>query len=676
MIRKKLAVLLAVFSILSASAGERSVEEMMRIAQERLASTETGISMRKLKQNVRMLDNRQSVAVMGYEDGGFVVMAVDDMYPAVLGYSETRYNPQTDNGNFKWWLDAMEQVVSVPRSQPKKTIAPDTDKYPAYVRPLMQTKWDQSSPYNDLCPDGCPTGCVATAAAQTLRFHEWPKEGKGNVFTYVPFGDFDGTRYEEDIDGAQYDYSLMAYSYGGMKSNSQKEAVAKLMYHIGLAMKAQYASAGTGTYAESLAHGLRTNLGYPYAVNVKADDYTEEEWMDMIFHCISDSLPIVYGGADSSYTGHEFVLHGYNKQGLVYINWGWGGEEDGYFDLSSLVLYWGIYDFNSFQDMVIRVNPRQISTEMAEVTVDTPGTLADLLSEEQRDTVVWLKVNGRINSSDIKTLRIMAGCNELGHGTWGSLSILDLSDAAIVAGGDPYLVIDDQQLGTSDDEMPYMAFYKCAFLIDVKLPGNLRHYSDAIFAGCNNLDRVEVQAGDNSDFLVIDNQVLNHDRTELIEQLPSEEVGLRVPDGVKVVHPYAFAGRYHYERLYIPESVQEIDAFAFNRCYDLSRTYIYAPEPPQIDPSAIDDLDLSLRYLYVPKGSVSKYKTAVGWRKYNSRIMEFDAETEGMDDYEFSNPAHGDVYAIDGRLVRYAREGTRGLEPGVYVIGKKKWVVR
>ena len=56
--------------------------------------------------------------------------------------------------------------------------------------------------------------------------------------------------------------------------------------------------------------------------------------------------------------------------------------------------------------------------------------------------------------------------------------------------------------------------------------------------------------------------------------------------------------------------------------------------------------------------------------------MEFDAETEGIAPGIAGVPAEDDVYAVDGRKVRYAHEGTRGLRPGVYIMGGKKMVVR
>ena len=247
-------VLLALVAAIPLCVGAkpRSMQELLRLAYDELSTTDVGTVMRKAKKTMRVLDDRQSVAVIGYDDGGFVVMATDDMYPAVLGCSESKYNPETDNENFKWWLHAVEQVAGMARTQPLKNITPDPEKYPDHVSPLMKTRWDQDSPYNDLCPSGCPTGCVATATAQVIRYLEWPKVGEGLVFTYVPFGDFDGRKYEEDITGTEYDYGLMANSYNGLTSRNQKNAVAKLMYHVGLAMKAMYESSGTGSYNESV----------------------------------------------------------------------------------------------------------------------------------------------------------------------------------------------------------------------------------------------------------------------------------------------------------------------------------------------------------------------------------------------------------------------------------------
>ncbi len=661
----------------TANAKPRDLQQMKQAARQVLMAADDAQGRRNAQRTVMQLGENGGVAVMGYRDGGFAVVSKDDMFPLVLGYSSSIYDPNTANENFKWWLDAIGNVTKRRISTPVHSIAPDPDRFPERVAPLLKTKWGQDTPYNDLCPTGMPTGCVATAASQVLRYNEWPSQGKGTVYTFYPFGNLEGKKYEADIEGVSYDYNLMLNRYGTMGSTSaQKNAVAKLNYHVGLAMKAQYAAGGTGAYNESLCHGLRTNLGYPYAITFNRDDFTEQEWMDKIFETLSAKIPIIYGGSDATFTGHEFVLHGYDSTGKIYINWGWDGDMDGYFDISSLVIFYGLYDFSMYQDMVLRCTPSRITTETVVVDVSQPGTLADLLTDEQRDTVVSLSVKGNINSSDLKTLRSMAGATSTGHGVFGNLSVLDLSGASIVAGGEPYLVEDGVEwVTTSDNEMPYKAFCGCSALIDVTLPNNLVTYQDGVFAQCNNLEHVSLTAGPQSEFRVLDDMVFSRDYTELIECFPvsGSEVYYVIPQGTQKIHDYAFAGRYLYERLLIPETVREIGKYAFNRCFDLTRTYVCAEQPPVIDESAIDDLDLSLRKLYVPKGTRSKYAQAEGWEKYKNAIVEFDAATAIQQVRGAGNPHAEGIYDIEGRALEgFSNESAH--PKAIYIVSGKKVV--
>ena len=446
-------------------------------------------------------------------------------------------------------------------------------------------------------------------------------------------------------------------------------------------MKAIYEHSGTGAYNETLCHGLRSNFCYPFAVTINSDDYSAEEWMDIIFEQLGNYVPLVYGGSDEDYSGHEFVLHGYDKEGLVYINWGWNGSEDGFYDLSSLLLFWGLYNFNYYQDMVLRCTPEYIEADTLEVEVSIPGTLHELLSPQQKDSTICLRLKGSINSTDIKTLREMAGCNYMGRGTRGCLSVLDLSNVRIVAGGEPYLVDDGNELTTSDDEMPYKAFEKCSFLIDVTLPTFLLRYADGVFANCNNLERVTLYENEHGNFVVDERFVMNKDRDELIECLPGydDDMDYEIPRGIKFVHDYSFAGRYLYERVSLPASVEKVGKHAFNRCFDLMRTYVYAKHPPFIEDSAIDPLDLSLRALYVPRGTKAQYVVAEGWKKYVGRIEEFDVadDTDGVVDEVDKSPYEaksGFVHDIMGRRMGDLKTGT--MAPGVYVVNGRKIVIK
>ncbi len=666
--RKLLLTLAILHVVLYAGARPRTQEEMKQAAVAVL-----NVNSAEGKKNALtpgLLAKGNGWTVYGYEELGFAVIADDDMFPAVLGYSQTRYNPDTKNANFKWWLNAMEKVMAEPRNTPLTLIKPDPDKHEPFVKPLIQTMWGQENPYSMLVPSGCPTGCVATATAQVLKYNEWPDWGEGDPFVYYPFGDFEGSCLQVDASKSYFNYDSMLNDYWGSGDSRQRRAVAVLMYNVGLAMKAQYNESGTGSYNEPLCFGLRHFLKYPLAVTIDRSRYTDEEWMDIIFTQISKGNPLVYGGSDETYTGHEFVLHGYDRQGKIYINWGWEGAEDGYYDLSALNLYWGLYDFNSYQDVVVRCAPDEISYEPVEVALTDVGTLEDNLTQWQLDSVVGLAVTGPINGTDLRLLRKMAGSDVNGHGTLGHLSFLDLSGARIVEGGEPYRMEGDSAFVTADDEMPAMAFADCSYLIDVTLPANLKHYSDGVFANCNNLDTVKVVANEESDFRVMGRYVLSADLTELIECLPGQEVHFQVPEGVTFIHDYAFAGRFLYERVSLPASLKTVGSYAFNRCFDLVRTYVYSEEPPVIATTAIDRLDLPLRSLYVPIGSRSKYKNAEGWKLYGNHIYEFDP-TLRIEEFERMERQQQGIFTLDGKRVG---DSLQQQVHGIYIVNGKKYI--
>ncbi|MBO4849932.1 MAG: C10 family peptidase [Prevotella sp.] len=676
-------LILTVFAslALTVTARPRSTEEMKAAAQKALAPD---FLHRGVKDNreIRMMEMRQGVTVMGYDGGGFVIVANDDVFPEVMGVSQTAFNSETANPAFLWWLEVMDRITAEPTNAPLANIVPDSLGFPAQVSPMLKTTWGQGAPYNNLCPEGCPTGCVATAATQVLKYFKWPERGVGTVWTYYPFADFDGLKCEENIEEVEYDYDLMIDKYeskGVMGATAkQKKAVAELMYHTGLAMKAVYMKGGTGAYSETLSYGLRNNLGYPFAVTIDRENYTDEEWMTIIFDNISRGVPLVYGGSDWTYSGHEFVLHGYNSSGLVYINWGWNGSEDGYFNLAALRILMGYYDFRYYQDMVVRCEPAWTSADTIDVMVETPGTLRERLGEERLFNTACLKVRGGINGSDLGTLRAMAGCCIDGHTIQGNLSVLDLSEADIVEGGEPYMKEGDTLYVTRAGVMPRKAFAGCFFLIDVALPKHLREYEGEVFAGCNNLDRVSIQAGEESDFTLVGSFVMSKDGKTLIECLPGrgDDICYDIPQGVETVAPHAFAGRFLYERLDLPASIDTIGPGAFNRCFDLFHTYVHAQQPPAIDETAIDLLDISLRTLHVPAGCGESYRHARGWEQYGKYIVEFDDEqAAGL--HEFASrkaqPASLQTYDLQGRKMVVNRPGTRSIvvRNGRKVMGKQ-----
>ena len=149
----------------------RTWEELKQNAYEVLDSVEHSTG-KRTKAPVKVLDQREGVAIIGRSSGGFAVMAIDDHFPAVMGYSQTSFDPETDNVNFMWWLNAVEQMTKVALASPLKSIRPNADKYPEEMLPFMKTEWGQSAPFNNM----------AYTASLMRRFTtSWRKSGESEL---------------------------------------------------------------------------------------------------------------------------------------------------------------------------------------------------------------------------------------------------------------------------------------------------------------------------------------------------------------------------------------------------------------------------------------------------------------------------------------------------------------
>ena len=83
--------------------------------------------------------------------------------------------------NVQWWLNYYAKAISSLEDSPAKAQPESvTAQARSTISPLVKTQWDQGFPYNNMCYfDGlgqCLTGCVATAMAQVVNFHKYPKK--------------------------------------------------------------------------------------------------------------------------------------------------------------------------------------------------------------------------------------------------------------------------------------------------------------------------------------------------------------------------------------------------------------------------------------------------------------------------------------------------------------------
>lgn len=111
---------------------------------------------------------------------GFVIVSGDDEMGEILAYS-TEGTLDTLNANpcVKFLLEGYRQTYEVLK-EGKVVIrnATRSGLFSQTVSPLLKSRWGQSHPFN--ARTGYPySGCVATAIAQLMYYHQWPLQGKG-----------------------------------------------------------------------------------------------------------------------------------------------------------------------------------------------------------------------------------------------------------------------------------------------------------------------------------------------------------------------------------------------------------------------------------------------------------------------------------------------------------------
>ena len=112
------------------------------------------------------------------------------------------------------------------------------------------------------------------------------------------------------------------------------------------------------------------------------------------------------------------------------------------------------------------------------------GTLPQRISSDEKNLITNLKINGEINGTDLRFIREMAeGSAYVYEPPKGNLSILDLSGARIISGGDYYYNF----FYTKNDELGDCAFFGCNGLTSVTLPSSLTSIGNSAFDGCSGL---------------------------------------------------------------------------------------------------------------------------------------------------------------------------------------------
>lgn len=335
----------------------------------------------------RSVDNQHFYVFNLNDNQGWVLVADDDRSIPILGYSKSgEFVTENLSANIEAWLTGIsseiqyiidndivadEKTTSLWKELFSGVSTEFINRDEKVVNPLVQTRWNQAPYYNDHCPydnqygERTVTGCVATAMAQVLKYWNYPEVGSGShSYSTSSYG----TLYA-NFGGTQYAWNNMPN-----RVTSPNNAVATLMYHCGVSVDMSYGVAETGgsgayvissyTNSENCAEfAFKNYFGYKSSAHGEMKDNTSDsQWKNMLRADLNASRPLVYAGFGNG--GHCFVCDGYDNSDMFHFNWGWDGQNDGFYSLSALNpgsggAGGGSYSFTNNQQAIFGLEPTQ-----------------------------------------------------------------------------------------------------------------------------------------------------------------------------------------------------------------------------------------------------------------------------------------------------------------------------
>ncbi|PLX06636.1 MAG: hypothetical protein C0596_15055 [Marinilabiliales bacterium] len=196
--------------------------------------------------------------VLNYQKGGFVIVSANKSIAPVLAYSfESTFDYDDLAPANQLWIDKyMEQLDLIIENDIENDYRIDQmweevlnnelpdSKSVKGVSQLIETRWNQNSPYNYYCPEHPQgpggkvyAGCVATAMAQVMKFWDYPETGRGSAEYFW------GVYIEVDFEGTEYKWDEMTNSINTMS----RDAIAELIYHCGVSVGMDYGPDGSGS---------------------------------------------------------------------------------------------------------------------------------------------------------------------------------------------------------------------------------------------------------------------------------------------------------------------------------------------------------------------------------------------------------------------------------------------
>ena len=329
-----------------------------------------------------------SFYVVNFEPEGFVIVAGDDRAQPILAFSnEGTFVAENIPAHIRFFLDGYtegiqyiienQQYSDKVIQQQWETLLSGTAFSPkdgnVDVGPLLgNNRWNQTMYYNDLCPADATgdlaygghaaVGCGALVMGQVMRYWQFPTTGMGSHSYNSNYGTLSA-----NFGATTYHYENMPDKLTSINHpDSCVEAVATLLYHCGVAVNMNYGPSASVANSNRIVSALSTYFRYPTTIQyIERGSLSSAVWLNYLKSELDDGAPFMYGGS-GNYGGHVWVCDGYQDDDFFHFNWGWGGQQNGYFALTSC----SSYGFNSNHAIIIGIRGPELPATIGEHRVN------------------------------------------------------------------------------------------------------------------------------------------------------------------------------------------------------------------------------------------------------------------------------------------------------------------
>jgi hypothetical protein len=335
--------------------------------------------------------------VVYLEPSGFVIVAADDLVEPIIGFAnDGTYDPSPQNplgalvardlkeriaaardtqileltGATERALEAEAKWAQLENFASGPSVLGLTSISDVRVAPLVESKWDQTTccatvpdPNALACynyytppfdtPDGnshnYPCGCIATAMAQLIRYHQFPTLGIGiQTFTVRVTGvNYDVNTLGGDGNGGPYNWGLMDLVPDCNTTTAQRQAIGALCYDAGLSVNMNYLPTGSWAWIGNMKSIVPT-FGYSNAMFAyNGGRNIGPPLNDMVNPNLDYNHPVMLNIANGEAVPHMVLAdgYGYNAATLYHhINMGWSGTDDAWYNLPIVDTLAGTYD--------------------------------------------------------------------------------------------------------------------------------------------------------------------------------------------------------------------------------------------------------------------------------------------------------------------------------------------